>query len=227
MPDNAPVDCAECRESLSARLDGEDEPAPAERTDDHLAGCTACQAWWHDVADLNRALRVRPAVPVPDLTAAVLEQAPVHGPPQGWWVRGALTAVAAAQVGLALSQMFGVGAIHGGVPAATHLFNESTAWNLALGMGMLWVAFRPHAARGLLPALGAFVVVLFVYSVYDLVTGAAPAHRVAGHGLLLAGLALMIVVHRGAGTPSPGTATDTGAADGTPSPRAAPRHDAA
>ncbi len=64
---------------------------------------------------------------------------------------------------------------HGGGPtAAGHLFNESTAWNLALGVGMLWAAFRPRATAGLVPMLAIFVVVLAAYSTHDLLTGAAP-----------------------------------------------------
>jgi predicted anti-sigma-YlaC factor YlaD len=238
------VDCVECRESLSARLDGEDELGPAEHTDGHLDRCAACQVWWRRASGLNRTLRVRPATPVPDLTAVILENAPPPAPAQGWWARGALTAVASAQVALALGQVFGMLTIHhGGEPVATHLFNESTAWNLALGIGMLWAAFRPRVTSGLIPALTAFVVVLFAYSTHDLITGAAPVQRVAGHTLLVAGLILLVVVNRQTGTPSPGSAAGTGSAStsaadppepgpaddstGRPPLRPASRHDAA
>jgi predicted anti-sigma-YlaC factor YlaD len=196
------VDCVTCRESLSARLDGEAEPAPAEQVDAHLAGCGACQAWQRRGEELNRSLRVRAAAPVPDLTAAILADAPEIEPAQGWWVRGALVCVAVAQVTLGLSQLVGMGttAMHVGHEAAPavagHLFNESTAWNLALGIGMLWAAFRPRATSGLVPVLAGFVVVLFAYSAHDLVIGAAPVSRVLGHGLLVLGLGLMIVVNR-------------------------------
>ena len=196
------MDCLTCRESLSARLDGEAEPAPAEQVDAHLAECGACRAWQRRGEELNRVLRVRPATPVPDLHEAILADAPQIEPAQGWWVRGALVCVAVAQVTLGLSQLLGMGvtAMHVGhedAPAvAGHLFNESTAWNLALGIGMLWAAFRPRATSGLVPVLAGFVVVLFAYSAHDLVTGAAPVSRVLGHGLLVLGLGLMIVVNR-------------------------------
>lgn len=157
-------------------------------------------------------LRVRPAVPVPDISETILADAPVIEPAQGWGIRGALVVVAVAQVTLGLSQLLGMGAAaahldHSGGPAvAGHLFNESTAWNLALGVGMLWAAFRPRATTGLVPVLAGFVLVLFAYSTHDLVTGAAPVSRVLGHGLLVVGLALMIIVNRRHRPPAPDSA---------------------
>ncbi|MFI7672990.1 zf-HC2 domain-containing protein [Actinophytocola sp. NPDC049390] len=225
------MECLTCRESLSARLDGEDEPVPAARVDAHLAECGACRAWLRRAEELNRLVRVRPAAPVPDLSAAVLADAPVLGPAQGWGIRGALVCVAVAQVTLGLSQLVGVGTTathvaHGVGPAvAGHLFNESVAWNLALGIGMLWAAFRPQATTGLVPMLAAFLVVLVAYSTHDLVTGAAPVSRVLGHGLLVVGLVLMVIVNRrhrpdapeSARAPQPGTGHGTAAGRAEPS----------
>jgi predicted anti-sigma-YlaC factor YlaD len=50
------VDCEVAREALSARLDGEREPVPSGRVDEHLEGCAACRAWFDQVADLARDL---------------------------------------------------------------------------------------------------------------------------------------------------------------------------
>jgi predicted anti-sigma-YlaC factor YlaD len=210
--DNEDVDCETSRASLSARLDGEEEPSPADQVDAHLTGCAPCQAWLRRGEELNRLLRVRPATPVPDLSQKILADAPVIEPAQGWGLRGALVCVAVAQVTLGLSQFLGMGTAathlrHGGGPAvAGHLFNESTAWNLALGVGMLWAAFRPRATTGLIPLLAGFVIVLFAYSAHDLVTGAAPVSRVLGHGLLVIGLLLMIIVNRQHRPPAPESA---------------------
>jgi len=196
-----------CREAVSARLDGEAEPVPAERTDEHLASCAACRSWQTRVARTSRGLRVRPAGDVPDLTAAILQNAVPPSSTRGWWARIALIAVAAGQLSLALSQMLGASVPHGtghdAVPVAGHLFNESTAWNLALGLGLLWAAFRPRATSGLIPVLGGFVVLLGIYSAHDLVIGVAPASRVMGHGLLLLGLGLLVVINRWYSDPAP------------------------
>lgn len=201
MTDNVHVDCSTCREALSARLDGEDEGVPADQVDAHLETCADCQGWHETATALTRTLRVRPATPVPDLAAEVLDAAPPIVPPapRGWLPRTLLGGVAIAQLTLGLAQVLGTGASPHGAHVtgvdSSHLFNESTAWNLALGLGLLWAALRPAATAGLLPVTAAFVAVLIPYSASDLLTGAATAGRVLSHSLLLVGLALLALVH--------------------------------
>ncbi|MCX2954506.1 zf-HC2 domain-containing protein [Lentzea sp. NEAU-D7] len=191
------MDCSICREALSARLDGEDEGVPADQVDAHLETCAACQDWNGTATALTRTLRVRPAVPVPDLTAAILDAAPPITPPapRGWLPRMLLGGVAVAQLTLGLAQVLGASSPHGGHAGGGHLFNESTAWNLAIGLGLLWTALRPVATAGMLPVTAAFVAVLIPYSASDLINGTATAGRVLSHSLLVAGLALLALVH--------------------------------
>jgi predicted anti-sigma-YlaC factor YlaD len=192
------MDCATCRESLSARIDGEAEPVLAALVDEHVRACASCRTWRDRVADLSRSLRVRAAVSVPDLSRAILGNAPSCT--RDWWPRGALVGVAVAQLGLAVAQLFGVVPTaahlhHDAVSVANHLFNEGTAWNLALGVGLLWAAFHPRTASGQIPVLGGFLLVLLACSTHDLVVGTVPVTRVAGHGLLVAGLILLVLVN--------------------------------
>jgi predicted anti-sigma-YlaC factor YlaD len=201
MTDNLHVDCSTCREALSARLDGEDEGVPTDQVDAHLETCASCQEWHEASTALTRTLRVRPATPVPDLTAAILDAAPPITPsaPRGWLLRTLLGGVAIAQLTLGLAQVLGTStSVHGsrttGVDSS-HLFNESTAWNLALGLGLLWTALRPTATAGMLPVTAAFVAVLIPYSTSDLINGTATASRVLTHSLLVAALALLALVH--------------------------------
>lgn len=174
---------------------------PAGEVDAHLETCAFCQEWQETATSLNRTLRVRPATPVPDLTAAILEAAPptTRVMPRGWLPRTVLGGVAVAQLTLGLAQVLGTGSSsHGGHAAgldSSHLFNESTAWNLALGLGLLWTALRPAATAGMLPVTAAFVAVLIPYSASDLVNGTATAGRVLSHSLLLAALALLALTH--------------------------------
>lgn len=206
------VDCLTCREALSARMDGEDEPVPAEHTDQHLDSCAACRSWQVRVARQSRALRIRAATPVPDLSAAILDTAVPPQPSRGWWARVALIVVAVAQLGLALSQLLGVETYVGFDPHGSgHLLNESTAWNVALGVGLLWASFRSRVTTGLIPVLAGFVLVLAPYSIHDLATGAVVASRVAEHGLLVLALPLLIVINRRYRDPAPrdGVALDT------------------
>jgi hypothetical protein len=71
------VNCEVCREALSARLDGEAEPAAPAAVDEHLGRCPACRRWQTEAMTLTRALRVRQVVDTPDLVATVLRVAPV------------------------------------------------------------------------------------------------------------------------------------------------------
>ncbi|MCE6996361.1 zf-HC2 domain-containing protein [Saccharothrix sp. S26] len=211
------MDCDTCREAVSARADGEAEPVPAEETDAHLASCADCRRWQERAAALTRDLRVRPATDVPDLTAAVLATAaatpPVARATRGWYWRMGLAGVAVAQLTLGIAQVFGVDDVPGhgahtdGAPASTHLFNESTAWNLAVGLGLLWTALRPRAVTGVLPVVAAFVASLVPFSVNDLLTGAVPLSRVTSHVFLVLGLALLVVVRRTAHAPDDGSHT--------------------
>ena len=185
-------------------MDGEEEPVPADDTDQHLASCTACWSWQVRVEQQSRTLRVREATPVPDLSAAILDTAVLPEPTRGWWARIALIAVAVAQLGLALSQLLGVEAHVGFAPHGSgHLLNESTAWNLALGVGLLWAAFRSRITSGLIPVLAGFVLILAPYSIHDLATGAVAGSRVAEHGLLVVALALLVVINRRYRDPAP------------------------
>ncbi|MFT7841611.1 zf-HC2 domain-containing protein [Saccharothrix sp. BKS2] len=202
------MDCETCREALSARLDGEAEPGPAVEVDAHLGQCAACTRWRTRAQALTRTVRVRPARPSPDLVDAVLAAAPPGHP--ALVPRLALAAVALVQLWLALSQLLAGAsghADHGGSNhgMSDHLFNEGAAWNLALGIGLVVAAVRSRRAAGLLPTLGGFVAVLLVFSVSDLVNGAATATRVVSHLPLVAGLALLCLVARAHRDPTPGT----------------------
>jgi predicted anti-sigma-YlaC factor YlaD len=204
---------------LSARLDGEAEPVPAVWTDEHLRGCAACRGWQQRASTLTRMLRVRPAQVTPDITDRVLAAAP-RPHPRGLWWRAALVAVAIAQLALGVAQVLGVDtgmrspAVLSGNMSA-HLFDESTAWNLAMGLGMLWAGLRARTTAGFLPVLGGFLAVLGGFSVRDLIVGDVTPTRIISHGLLVVGFALVCVVHRlGRGDPVPGNAVTTDA-DGT------------
>lgn len=198
MGDYWGVDCSELRESISARIDGEQPAVPDELLDRHLAGCPECRAWQERAMALRRLTLVREAPQVPDLTARILAEVPAPQP-QRWGLRLALGLVALVQSGLGLAELLGadVGhAGHGGLAAAVHLGNESAAWNVAVGIGLLWAALRPATASGLLPALGGFVVVLGLVSGVDLSTGQVAFDRVASHGLVVVGVALLFAVRR-------------------------------
>ncbi|WP_239313297.1 MULTISPECIES: zf-HC2 domain-containing protein [unclassified Frankia] len=199
------MDCSTCREAVSARLDGESESQPPELIDAHLAGCARCRAWEETAIALGRSLRVDEVSAVPDMVDAVMSAPPARS--RGPLSRIALGGVAAIQIIVSLSQLLdgaaagaeghgaeGHGA--GGHLSPAHLFNESAAWNLALGIGMLWAAMYARHAAGLLPTMFGFVVALTGLSAHDLAVGAAPWSRMITHLPLFAGLALLYLIDR-------------------------------
>jgi predicted anti-sigma-YlaC factor YlaD len=62
------MDCAACREAISALLDDEDPGIDPTLVEAHLAGCAACRAFAAQAGRLHGWLRLQPAEPVPDLT---------------------------------------------------------------------------------------------------------------------------------------------------------------
>jgi predicted anti-sigma-YlaC factor YlaD len=213
------VNCSDIREALSARIDGEAGTLPDPVVDRHVAGCPQCRAWQEDAVRLRRLMLVREAPRVPDLTDRILTEVPAP-PAQRWGLRIALALVALVQSGLGFAELVGadVGhAEHGGMMAmAVHLGNESAAWNLAVGFGLLWAALRPATASGLLPALAGFVAVLGLVSGIDLFDGQVTVSRVLSHGLLVAGVGLLYGVrrqHRRTSTPGPSTRVEPTAHD--------------
>ncbi|MBW0101355.1 zf-HC2 domain-containing protein [Pseudonocardia sp. KRD291] len=202
----APVSCSHCRERVSARLDGEDD-ASSPAVDAHLQRCPDCRAFADRAAAVTRLARTGAAESGPDLVASVLEAAAGLRPlarrrRAGVAVRAGLGLVGAGQVALATAGVLGAaiagtGEMHMGGASAEHFAHESAAWNLALGIGFAAVALgRSRLVAGLLPVLGAFVGVLAVLSVVDLVAGRVDPARLLSHGLLVLGLVLLLLHRR-------------------------------
>ena len=88
-----------------------------------------------------------------------------------------------------------IGDVH--LPGVTgHLGNEAAAFNIAIGIALAWIAAHPHHARGPLPLLLTFVVVLTGMSVVDFATGRVGWERLALHLPVVAGLALTAALTR-------------------------------
>lgn len=187
--------CERYREALSARLDGEDEGLAAADVDRHLARCAECRAWLDTAAMVTRLART---APVEDEPPATVDAAP--GRTRGRVTLGlriALATVGFAQFLLGAAQIAGVGAAaHVHVDGAGHLWNESAAWNLALGAGFAFVAFRRTRPSGLVPMLTAFVVVLVLLSAGDTLAGEVGGGRLASHALLVVGYLITVALSR-------------------------------
>jgi predicted anti-sigma-YlaC factor YlaD len=113
-----------------------------------------------------------------------------------------LAGIGCAQLLLGLAQMTlaptdghdHVDAAAGGVLGTAHLSHESAAWNIALGAGFLWIAARRVRPAGLMLVLTAFVGVLTLLSLNDLVTGRVQTERLATHGFVAAGYLIVLAL---------------------------------
>ncbi|WP_412808005.1 zf-HC2 domain-containing protein [Nocardia sp. SC052] len=205
------MECEVCRTALSARIDGEPEAVPSTRVDEHLEQCRECCSWYLTAVEVSKLVRGSRSR-APDLTDVIYAAAELQRPRRSVsstlraivpssrveLTRLLLGALGVVQVALALAQIAGLdfGMSHHGAEMTRHLLNESTAWNLAIGVGLLACAIRPSAAAGILPVLAAVVAVLSAFVVADLHSGVVPLPRVASHGVLVVALALVTIVHR-------------------------------
>ena len=199
------VECEVAREALSARIDGEREPVPAARVDEHVEGCADCRAWLDHVGLQAASLRRMAHSPVVLATDA---DGRVPGLPRlrVAWQRWALLGVGVVQTVVASAQALGVsvGLSHDhGMGAGGHLVHESTAWSITLGIAMVGAAVWPGAAAGLAGVLGIFTGVLTAYVLADAMSGAVTATRVLTHLPVVLGAVLAILVWRRTRSPRP------------------------
>lgn len=198
--------CTECREALSAQLDGEPVAAPPGAVDQHLALCAQCREFGDGAARITRLARTGVADAGPDLVDAVLAAA---APPRAVTptrvARVLLAVIAIGQMGLSLGSLLTISqaqeAVHAGMSVAgatmAHMSHEASAWNLAIGAGFLWVALQSTTrSAGLVPLLSAFVGVLTLLSAVDLALGRVELVRLLSHSLVVLGLALVVLLDR-------------------------------
>ena len=189
------VNCEQTRLVLSAQLDQETTPNEAAGANAHLGRCAACRDWWADIGPVNRLLRIRVAEPVPDLATAVMAR--VHPPRagRGQWVRFALAAVAATELALAAP-----GVILGDGASSIHDARHLGSFGVAVSIGLLYVAWRPARAFGILPIVTALAVTMLVSAAIDVVHGRVSTFGEAHHVLEFSGLVLVWML---AGRPAP------------------------
>jgi predicted anti-sigma-YlaC factor YlaD len=198
------MDCERCRAAVSANLDGE-APGVADAVwRAHLETCAGCRRFAAGAQQLHRAARVTAAEPVPDLTDSILQAigqepvavgaaAPVDERTQ--FLRITLAVIAVIQLGMAIPAL--ILGDDAGLP--THVARHLGSFSLALGVGLLMVAFKPDRASGVLPVVGALVLCLLGSSVIDVVQGTAAAGPEVSHAPELVGLVAVWLLARAPG----------------------------
>lgn len=165
--------CEQIRESLSARMDGEADPADA-TVDDHVAGCDGCREWLAKAALLHRKVRLAPAPEVPDLTMPVMTAVAAEAAAaldrarhRRLLLRVALAAIAVAQLAMA-GPLLLFGHDH---TAPVHVAHEVGSFDAALGLGLLLAALCPRLAAGMTPLVGVITGLLLLTAASDVIGG--------------------------------------------------------
>jgi predicted anti-sigma-YlaC factor YlaD len=193
------VGCEDYREALSARLDGEDDPAERGSADAHLRRCAACRRWYEDAAAVTRFARIQPVTVTPQAP-----KLPKRRRRLSVALRLVLGGFGAAQFFVGIAQAAGLTAdkhSHGavstiGTVTSGHLWHESAAWNVAIGAGFAWIAIRRTRPAGALPMLTAFVALLAMLSVGDITGGSVDGIGLLSHGFVVAGYAIVVALTR-------------------------------
>jgi predicted anti-sigma-YlaC factor YlaD len=190
---------------VSARLDGEDEPARRAAVDAHLSTCPECRRWADDAAAVTRLARMSVVTAQPAISAKVLDAVVEAAPGQGrrrlvGGLRLALGVLGFAQFALGMVQISAFSAAShdhtGDAVSSAHLWHESAAWNVALGAGFGWIAVRRSRPAGLVPLLTAFVALLTLLSANDFWVGQVDTARLFSHALIVVGYVIVLVLNR-------------------------------
>jgi predicted anti-sigma-YlaC factor YlaD len=189
--------CMQIHQAISARLDGEDPGLDEPTVYAHLAGCADCRAFAHDADALHRSVRLAPAPAIPDLTRGILSAIGAEStrdaePDTNVALRWILVAIALAQIAVAIPALvFGSDA---GLPV--HTARHIGSFDVALGVGFLYAAWKPSRIPGLLPVVAALVVCLVGSSFLDVANGSTRALGEAQHVLDFVGLVVVWLLSR-------------------------------
>jgi predicted anti-sigma-YlaC factor YlaD len=189
-----PDACAAFLEVISAALDGEATTEEEARLDRHLADCASCRRFHDDAAALNRSVRLRSPASDPAFVARVMTDARPARLGRGGWMRPVL-AWCAIVVGV---QSFAPLVFGDSDGATAHTARHLGASGLALAVGLLYAAWRPHRAYGLLPFVGALFGATVIAAVVDMIDGDASAFAEATHVAELIGIVVLWMI---AGSP--------------------------
>jgi len=177
------MDCDVARELASADLDGQLAEPEVRLLESHLAECDDCARFSAAAASLTRRSRVG------RVGSTVGPPAP---PPRV--VRNRGLRIALGWAGVLLVALYLPHVLSAGEELAVHLARHQAAFDVALGVGFVFVAWKPDRAYGVVPLVAAFTVALVLVAVIDVVNGTSSAAIESRHLLELGGLVLMWVL---------------------------------
>jgi predicted anti-sigma-YlaC factor YlaD len=191
------MNCERCRTALSAQLDGEDPGVPQAALDTHVAGCATCREFAAGAYRLHRMARIAPAEPVPDLSAAIMAAVPTTVDQHTVDDRVHFLRILVAVVGfIQLAMALPVLVLGDDANLPTHVARHLGSFGLAIGVGLLVVAWRPDRAAGILPVVGVVVLCLVATSAVDIAAGRAAPGSEVSHAPELVGLVAVWLLAR-------------------------------
>ncbi len=193
----APLDdvpCPSARELISADADEALDAVEAAVLARHIEGCAECATYRSQVAGLSRSVRIRAASFDPAFVELVVQRAQPARLGRGGWLRPALAWCALLIMVQSISPLV-FGDIDG---ASTHVARHVGASTFALGVGLLYVVWRPHRAFGMLPLVGALFGAMLAGALFDVIGGDRSALSEVVHVVELVGMVLLWMI---AGSP--------------------------
>ena len=190
------ADCSPFQILISAQLDGETLNAENAALQQHTEECVECLALLTQLSVQHRRLRVHTAETTPDMALAVLAKA--HPPKLGCrgWIRQALFTIGITELVLSLpALLFGEDA-----NAPVHIARHVGSLGVALSIALVYAAWRPTRAFGMMPFIAALGLCIVVSSVLDIATGRAAVLSESTHLVELGGMFLVWLL---AGSPRP------------------------
>lgn len=188
--------CVGFWELISAELDGELSTAETSVLADHLMACADCTELQATLTAQHRMVRIGNADTVPDLAPNVLAVA--HPPRIGrrGWVRQALAVIGLTELVVAIPALV-LGEDSG---APIHVARHLGSLGAALGFALLYVAWKPTRAYGLLPFVASLAGFMSLASFFDLAFGRASLAAESTHLVEFTGMFLVWLL---AGSPRP------------------------
>lgn len=182
--DNTGMECETARLAISEGIDT-NRPVAVD-VESHIDGCAACRRW-QDAAHQLRRATLRPV----DENEAVSVEMPRL--PERFtahrWVRLVLAWAAVLLIVWNVVDMFAAGS-----GSAIHLERHQAAFDVALGLAFLFVAWRPDRAYGMVPFAAAFTFALTSAAIIDLFNGASTLLRESAHLIEIVGLGLLWIL---------------------------------
>jgi predicted anti-sigma-YlaC factor YlaD len=190
------AECTPFHELISARFDNELGDEEEVRLTKHLASCIDCTSLVESLGVQHRMLRVRAVDAIPDLASRVIAFA--HPPRLGrrGWVRQALAVIGLTELVIAIPAL--ILGDDSGAPA--HIARHVGSLGAALGFALLYVAWKPTRAYGLLPFVASLAAFMSLSSIFDLMFNRASLGAESTHLVEFAGMFFVWLL---AGSPRP------------------------